>query len=69
MNTWQQKNPFLAMLATVDDQEADNAGAGINNPHQQQFSSNLKLPKFWSVAPAILFARAELRFEGTKVLS
>ena len=46
MNTWQQKNPFLAMLATVDDQEADNAGAGINNPHQQQFSSNLKLPKF-----------------------
>ena len=62
MNMSQQNNPFLAMLAAVDHPEEDSAGAA-NHQHQQRFSGNLKLPEFWSAAPAIWFARAELRFE------
>ena len=45
-----------------DNLEEDNAEAA-NHQHQQRFSCNLKLPEFWSAAPVICFARAELRFE------
>ena len=71
MNTRQHNNPFLAMLAAVDDLDPDNAGAAAaaNNIHQQRFSNNLRLPEFWSAAPAIWFARAKLRFEVARVLS
>ena len=68
MNTWQQNNPFLAMLAAADDPEEDNTGAA-NHQHQQGFSGNLKLPEFWSAAPAIWFARAELHLEVAGVQS
>ena len=65
---WQQNNPFLAMLAAVDNPNEDNAGAA-NNPHQRRFLGNLKLPEFWSAATAIWFARAELRFKVSGVQS
>ena len=68
MNTWQQNNPFLAMLAAVDDPEEDNTGAA-NHQHQQRFSGNLKLPEFWSAAPAIWFARAKFHLEVAGVQS
>ena len=68
MNTWQQNNPFLAMLAAVDDPEEDNTGAA-NHQHQQRLSGNLKLPEFWSAAPAIWFARAKLHLEVAGVQS
>ena len=67
---WRQNNPFLSMLAAIDD--PDDAGAAHNMQQQQQqhhHSNNLKLPEFWPAAPAIWFARAELRFEVAGVFS
>ena len=60
----QPNNPFLEMLAAID-------GPGDNSQQQQpdRRSSNVKLPDFWPTAPAIWFARAELRFEVSGIMS
>ena len=67
-NFWQPNNPFLEMMAAID-------GPGDDVQQQQQQanterrSGNIKLPDFWPAAPAIWFARAELRFEVAGILS
>ena len=67
-NFWQPNNPFLEMLAAID-------GPGDDVQQQQQQVNterrlgNIKLPDFWLAAPAIWFARAELRFEVAGILS
>ena len=67
---WQQNNPFLDMLAAVGDGEEEPQQADQQQHHiQQQTAGNLRLPEFWSGAPAIWFARAELRFEVAGILT
>ena len=67
-NFRQTNNPFLEMMAAID-------GPGDDVQQQQQQvnterrSGNIKLPDFWPAAPAIWFARAELRFEVAGILS
>ena len=65
-------NPFLDMLAAVEEQIEDDE----NQQQQQQqrnsvFSSGgrVKLPEFWAHSPGIWFARAELRFMVAGVTS
>ena len=63
-------NPFLDMLAAVEEQIEDD-----DNQQQQQRSSifssggRVKLPEFWAHSPGIWFARAELRFMVAGVTS
>ena len=67
---WQQNNPFLDMLAAVGDGEEEPQQADQQQHHiQQRTAGNLRLPEFWSGAPAIWFARAELRFEVAGILT
>jgi hypothetical protein len=64
-------NPFLAMLAAVDgEQEAQIPPPVVPNQQQQQSSEGrVKLPDFWPHTLGIWFARAELRFETSNVVS
>ena len=70
-------NPFLDMLAMVEDEENVQQGpshAGQQPVHRQQQQvdvrgSKVKLPEFWSHAPGMWFARAELRFTVCGVTS
>jgi hypothetical protein len=60
MNTQASTNPFLAMLAAVDD--------GASQTEPSNFETNtgkaadIKLPDFWAHAPALWFSRAECIF-------
>jgi hypothetical protein len=64
-------NPFLDVLAAIDEP----AGAAGGQPEQppaavaESSSGRVKLPEFWPHAPGIWFARADLRFEVSKVTS
>jgi hypothetical protein len=64
-------NPFLDMLAAIDEP----AGAAGGQPEQppaavaESSSGRVKLPEFWPHVPRIWFARADLRFEVSKVTS
>ena len=66
-NNWQPNNPFLEMLAAIDGPEG--AAGGQDGGHHHRHSGNVKLPDFWPEAPGIWFARAELRFEVSGVMS
>jgi hypothetical protein len=63
-----QNNPFLSMLAAVDEPQ-NNVQAVAGQQQQQSVESRVKLPDFWPHAPGIWFARAELRFETSNVVS
>jgi hypothetical protein len=63
-------NPFLEMIAALDDAAGSNvqSAAQQTEPPAEQ-SGRVKLPDFWPQAPGIWFARAELRFEVSRVTS
>jgi hypothetical protein len=63
-----ENNPFLSMLAAVDEPQ-NNAPAAASQQQQQSVEARVKLPDFWPHAPGIWFARAELRFETSNVVS
>jgi hypothetical protein len=57
LDTSASTNPFLAMLAAVDD------GASQTEPYNNKMgtdkSADIKLPEFWPHPPALWFSRAE----------
>ena len=64
-NNLQPNNPFLDMIAAID-------GPGDDVQQQnlpKRRPNNIKLPDFGPTAPAIWFARAELRFEVSGIMS
>jgi hypothetical protein len=63
-----ENNPFLSMLAAVDESQ-NNVPAVASQQQQQSVETRVKLPDFWPHAPGIWFARAELRFETSNVVS
>jgi hypothetical protein len=70
---FRENNPFLSMIAAVDDEPQAGGSAPPANVEQQQQrvleTGRVKLPDFWPHAPGIWFARAELRFETSGVAS
>jgi hypothetical protein len=63
-------NPFLDMLAAIDEQQPGGSEqAGQPPPAAETAVSRFKLPEFWPHAPGIWFSRAELRFEMASVTS
>jgi len=65
-----ETNPFLRMMAALDEVEAGGSG----NQQEQQMaqhnrSGNVKLPDYWAHSPGIWFARVELRFEVCGIVS
>jgi hypothetical protein len=78
---WNPNNPFLYDILAIDGAEVGEQPPPVNvggMPLVQQYvpppppstsTHNIKLPEFWAHAPAMLFARAECRFEMLGVLS
>jgi hypothetical protein len=71
---FRENNPFLSMIAAVDEEPQAGGSAPPANVEQQQpqrvlEAGRVKLPDFWPHAPGIWFARAELRFETSGVAS
>ena len=76
--SWLPNNPFLNMLAALEDQVlTEEQQPGSSNVMQQQQpvhredrqAKTVKLPEFWAHSPGIWFARAELRFQVCGVTS
>jgi hypothetical protein len=66
-----ENNPFLEMLAALND-AAVNTEEPATPPlaaTPYEAAGRVKLPEFWSHAPGIWFARADLRFEVSHVTS
>jgi hypothetical protein len=55
-------NPFLAMLAALDDAAVQTADAAAAAEVSAARPNDVKLPEFWPHAPALWFSRAECMF-------
>jgi len=66
MYAW--NNPFLRMLAAIDEPGASGGQDNVAEV-QQNRSGNVKLPDYWPHSPGIWFARVELRFEVCGIVS
>jgi hypothetical protein len=66
-----ENNPFLELLATVDEgqpgQQLPDVPVVAPPQNMEHGAGRVKLPDFWPHAPGIWFARAELRFEVSGV--
>ena len=70
MENIRENNPFLNMLAALEEQQPGSSNEnGQQQWQQQNRSGNVKLPDFWPSAPGIWFARVELRFEVCGIVS